>query len=50
MTALNLYYVSEDSRIFIDYSNVSPKAILIHNAIKLHSLPLGHTAHTERKL
>ena len=40
--SLNMTHCSDESRLFIDYSKVSLKTVLLHNGNVLPSIPLPH--------
>jgi hypothetical protein len=40
--ALNLSHCSDELRLFIDYSKISLKAVLLHNGNVLPSIPVAH--------
>ena len=42
MQKLNINHNSLDWRLFIDSSKLNFKAVLFHNGIALHSIPVGH--------
>ena len=45
VVALGLEYSADDWRLFIDSSNKSLKAVLLHNGNKVASVPLAHSVH-----
>jgi len=45
MEELQLQHASEQCRFFIDSSNVSLKAVLLHDRNKHLAIPLAHAAH-----
>lgn len=44
MKEVQIYYIKEEWRLFIDASKVSLKAVLLHNGNKYPSVPLAYTA------
>ncbi|GBM62273.1 hypothetical protein AVEN_264136-1 [Araneus ventricosus] len=47
MKCFNIEYDPSESRLFIDSSKISLKAVLLHNGNSFASLPLGHSVHLE---
>jgi len=47
MQTLNINHNPLDWRLFIDLSNLSLKAVLLHNGNTLPSIPVGHSVHNE---
>lgn len=45
MSALNISHKSEEWRVFIDSSQLSLKAVFLHNGNMLPSIPVGHAVH-----
>jgi len=42
LKTLNISHCSDEWRLFIDSSKVSPKAVLLHNGTVLPSIPVAH--------
>jgi len=47
MQILNINHNPLDWRLFIDYSKLSLKAVLLHNGNTLPSIPVGHSVHNK---
>jgi len=45
MQTLNINHNPLDWRLFVDSSQLSLKAVLLHNGNTLHSIPFGHSMH-----
>jgi len=48
MQTLSINHNSLDWRLFIDSSNLSLKAVLLHNGNTLPSIPVGHSVHNKK--
>jgi hypothetical protein len=47
MQTLNINHIPLDWRLFLDSSNLSLKAVLLHNGKTLPSFPVGHSVHNK---
>jgi hypothetical protein len=47
MQALNINHIPLDWRLFVDSSNLSLQAVLLHNGNTLPPVPIGHSVHNE---
>ena len=50
MQTLNINHSPLDWRLFIDSSQSSLKAVLLHNGNSLPSIPVGHSVHNKSRM